>query len=423
MILACVGLYLVHLGFIYRYAVDVPYWDEWALFAQPEFTWSWAVAQTNEHRIVLTRLSIWAMYYLDGWNLRTNQLGNFVLYGVLLVSLVRFGRRVSPSTPGWVTAAFLIFLLTPINWYNHTFGLQSSFHFAMLFLVLAAYHLFDTDQRPASVLAGAACTVLAIASWFGGLVGAVVLVVVFTAFTLARGARARDTSQLAVLLTAAGLAVALYFIGYQSVAGHPPMTWPDTGLFWAFFVNVVSWGFGFETVSTWLGTFTALVVLAPMVIEAWMRRGRLPAAGWALYGLTLGILAIIGAITAGRAGFTVGGPKAYRFSDVTLMLVPLTVFAWGRLLRDRPALQHGVVLGLWLFCAIGFSYKWSWFPIYRMEAQRREAGLTCLREYYTYGGAGDCPTLYPFPAAYLFGRAKDANLSFYRRLMKESHYQ
>jgi hypothetical protein len=88
---ACAGLYLLHLVCVWKYAVNVPYWDEWDLFTPTQLpsglSLRWLFAQHNEHRLVTTRLLIWILYRLDGWNVATHQLVNIVVYGTLLVCI------------------------------------------------------------------------------------------------------------------------------------------------------------------------------------------------------------------------------------------------------------------------------------------------------------------------------------------------
>ena len=82
-LIACAVLFLWHLGVIYKHAVNVPYWDEWETFQQDALpsglSLGWLLAQVNEHRILVGRLQIWALYHLDGWNLRHHQILNFLL--------------------------------------------------------------------------------------------------------------------------------------------------------------------------------------------------------------------------------------------------------------------------------------------------------------------------------------------------------
>src|SRR5262245_61176799 len=75
------ALYLAHLYVVFHYAVDVPWCDEWFLFEQRGFpqqmSLQWALSPWNEHRIPFTKLEIWLLFQIDGWNLTTNLVVNF----------------------------------------------------------------------------------------------------------------------------------------------------------------------------------------------------------------------------------------------------------------------------------------------------------------------------------------------------------
>jgi hypothetical protein len=101
------------------------------------------------------------------------------------------------------------------------------------------------------------------------------------------------------------------------------------------------------------------------------------------------------------------------------MLVPFTAFAWAIFLRDQPNLKKYALVGLWVFCCLGFSYKWLWFPVYRVQRDSRMEGVECIKSYYKHGGQAMCPTLYAAPLEPMLDEAKKLNLSFYKEIQRE----
>src|SRR4026207_102820 len=95
---------IAHLIVIWKYAVDVPYWDEWEQLtsqALPQgLTWQWLFSQHNEHRIVPTNLLTWLLYRLDGWDIAVNQIVNWGIYCSLVGAVYWPAPRFAPERPG-----------------------------------------------------------------------------------------------------------------------------------------------------------------------------------------------------------------------------------------------------------------------------------------------------------------------------------
>src|SRR5438093_5362202 len=122
-IIACLMIFLIHFSIIRKNAVNIPFWDDWAAFGgdnhPASIDWQWLFAQHNEHRMSTTKFFIWLQFHLNGWNVRTQLLLNFLTFGLLLIWLGWCGRNWAPQLPYWVMPSFLIFFLTPIIWFNH----------------------------------------------------------------------------------------------------------------------------------------------------------------------------------------------------------------------------------------------------------------------------------------------------------------
>lgn len=76
-------------------------------------TLGWLFAQHNEHRLVTTRLLIWVLYKLDGWNVATHQVINFFVYGVIIACLIYaaalvFGERKSLTAAHWAVLSMTL---------------------------------------------------------------------------------------------------------------------------------------------------------------------------------------------------------------------------------------------------------------------------------------------------------------------------
>lgn len=427
--LACAALFIFHFSVIQRHAVNVPYMDDWAMFSGDDHPASadlaWLIAQHNDHRITTTKFFIWLQFQWNGWNMRTNLLLNFVVYGLYLAAFVLFARRFAPQVPSWVVASFLIFLLSPVIWMMHFMSTTVSSHFWLLFLLLAAYLLFAERQTWPAVGAGSAAAILSTYSFASGVITSFFLLAAFALFkglrarrrADARAERARELWQLALAALLIGGSILAWLVAYEKPPHHPSFTSPLTWTFWEFYLNAVSFGFGVNTVSVALGLACLLAVVAPMAFEIWRQRGRLSGAQLAVYAVTLGILADVAVITTGRAGFGLAWSKNLEYGQHAMPLIILALVGWGLFVGARTRVKLAGAAALWLFCFGAFSDNWSFAP-YRAAGLERLQGARCLRDYYANAGPGDCLTLYPYTAYFrrLANQAKRLNASVYREV-------
>jgi hypothetical protein len=411
---ACAFVYAVQLVVIRRHAVDVPWWDEWDELPVPSL--HWVFAQHNEHRLVTSKLLVLALYYVNGWNLATHQTVNFILYGALLAVVTRVCLRSAPGLPAWTVLGFMPFLLSPIASENHNWGLQSQFHFALLFFLAAVDVLYDEAQRWSRLVGAGALCVLATYSAAGGLVSSLVVLGVFCVFkwTRWRGAadaagRARETRQLLLVASIVGGAVGLWFVRHEG--GYVALERDASRLF-AFFADLVASGFGVDEGRSGTNLACLLLVLAPILLELCRRGLALPASSWRAYTALAGVLVSLAAISLGRA--SLGIPRPSRYCEVAVLLVPLSAVAWAIALQGRERLRVLALGGLWIFCLAAFWNDWDGAPRYEAAAKQRRRGLECMARYYAGTGDGYCPGLYPTRMRTKLEYARALDLSAFR---------
>lgn len=422
-LLVCLSLYFFHAYAIARYSVNVPFWDDWAMFEAgnhpASIDLSWLHAQHNEHRIATYKFVVWLQFQIDGWNYTTGLFINLAIFGVLLVYLVRLIRKISPDLPLWVSLGFVIFLLSPINWFSHFSAMQLAFHFYLLFFFVACDCLFDGRQRFRELLMGCLAMVLCIYSTAGGVVTSLVVLGAYAVFkgmqiyrTTGRDRR-REFYQLLLVIGVGAVAIASWIIGYVKPAHHPALAYPYTLQFWVYLANLISLGFGFMRVSAGPGILGTLIVIFPICGAVWMHRRNLSALSWTALVLTLGLLANAASTAIGRAGFGVGQAKSDRYVELVLPLLLISVCNWALLLRRQKNLRIAVLAALWLLCALTFARKWD-FGVYRTASTGRAEGRLCVDAYYRGTGDGRCPTINPFPLVTSLEQAKRLNASIYR---------
>ena len=434
-----VSLFLGHLYLIHKYAVEIPIIDDWAMF-RPErpakLSMPWLLDSSNtrttptEHIIATEKLFVWLQYQLNGWNYSVNLVLNFLIFGLLLTWIVWFANEAAPDLSISMKLPFIIFLLSPIDWFNHFMATQTCYLFYLIFFFLSVYLLFKDRQRWWHIVAGCLLGVLSIYSLASGFGSCIVLLIGFCIFKVGRlysandaGSRIRGGAQLAVTVVLIGSGL-IFWIAQYATPAHVELAFPNELRFWQFFINLISFGFGVEKLSSAWGIFCLLIVLIPTAGIIWKRKGRLTPVEWVCVVLVSSILVNVGEVALGRAYQDgINGSKVVRYVEFVLPLIPLSMIAWASMLRDRKGLRTIVVGGLFMFCLLTFANDWA-FAIYKYEGLRRIEGRACVKEYYRGTGDGRCPILYVdrsvnIPLRTWMDGAKAVNVTFYQQLRDE----
>ncbi|MCP4661526.1 MAG: hypothetical protein GY856_39495 [bacterium] len=430
-IAALIATYGLHLYHVAANAVDVPFWDEW-WFLRPDalprgLTFEWVAAFHNVHRLIPTKLQIYLLYQLNGWNLATQQVMNFLLFGAVILYLIRVAHHALREYPhsAAISCAFGVFFFSTLCYPNHVWGVQSVIHFSILFILLTARSLFASGQQWYQLLAGVVAAWCAMYSNASGVVAVTVLLLVFSVFKVARGFHAgnphdrrREYGALLLVGAAIGAGIGLWFVGYGETQTPGALLLPAATEFWHFWLNLVSFGCGIRTMSTALGAVCLGLIVLPVLAETVESRGHLPTHVVGILALLLAALAITVSITVGRGYHPATSPKTPRFGEFAMLVPVLGAVAWGIWLQRRKRFLLPVIVALWGLLFVSFLDDWS-FSRYRRIAQRRIQGLQCLDFYYHHGGPAMCPTLHPVNLARFAESARALDVSFYRHLEED----
>jgi hypothetical protein len=404
--------------------------DEWESFGSNQLPAGLSLAglfaQHNEHRLVTTRLLVWFQYHLNGWNLKLHHLLNFVIYGFILITSGWFAKEAAPEIHGWLILSFMIFLLSPINWFNHFMGYQTNVHLWLFCFLESVFFLFSETQRWLDLIIGSGAAVLSTYSMAGGVASSLVLVVMYGLFNVFRmrssresRGKARRFTQLIFVAGFLGATILLWLVNYRTLPYTPPPALPYEWKFWGHFLNLVAFGFGVDRLASIPGAFYLFIILTPILAIIRINKFNLSIGQWRVFVSTLGVLAVLASVSCGRAGFGIDQAKQSRYFEFGMLLIPLSVVNWAFLIQGRHRLKVAVMAGLWMFCFLGFRNNWNDFQNYKLEAAQRKVGLKCLRAYYEGTGDGYCPTIYPVPIpTTLLENAKALNVSFFRKMTR-----
>lgn len=400
---------LAHLVVVGAHAVDLPYRDEWELLAPDALprglTLEWVLAPHNEHRAVLPKLQVWLLLQLDGWDNRTYVVSSGLLFGASLVALLAWLAR--RGLPRAACAALGLLLLSPIGCQNHVSGYHAQLHLALLGLFLAAPLL--SSRRPRDRALGIAALALAAFSFAAGVAYGAALLAMFVAREEVRRRRGQvepgDRRSALAVLVAGGAVLVAWAAGWPGGGLTPgsPFAWRT----WDVLLNLVSFGFGLQTISAALGFACLLLVLVP--VAAGLVRRVDEDEAWELAAVALALLAGLATVAVGRAAYGPFYAKTSRYAELGLPLVGVAALAWWRLLPDRPrarAAALAVVLGV---AAAGLADDWSLEGYRQVERDKRSALATIAahRE-----GRLRAPEVYPGDLAEKVEAARRLGVSF-----------
>lgn len=425
----CLGFFLYHWNVICTWAIDVPFWDEWDEFPQHPLL-QWVFIPHNEHRIVTTKLFALLLWQINGWDIAVHQILNFGIFGITLLTLGLVLRRSVRVFPAPIIALALMYCLSPRANENHLWGYQTQWHFMLLFSFLGAYLWFSAPQQVQNwrnLLLGSFCLVLAEYSLSGGLAVAATLVLVFTVFKLRRAAgnslsRKREWVQWAGAALPVLLGVGLHFATIVPDPNAIAKTFPFKPEFWAHFLTLVGSG-DCQRFSPLVNELVGGVVLA-LIVAAWVylvrtrlvRKRTVPSELWVLAAITFGLLGALFSISIGRAALGSEQGLESRYTEFTMMLVPLTLAVWWWVLDPKPIVRGGAFVVAGLVLAICFCSSFWYFQAYSLNYGIRNESLGILRNAYVSGQPFYTP-LYPkaLPPERL-QEAKKMQLSFIKRL-------
>lgn len=352
-----------------RYANRVPLADDWlalsarALPAGPPF--EWLFERHFNHLTVFTKLQVWALHLLGGWDLRAHHLSNQALWTATVVALGVLLRR-SLGTPTPVLAAFLLFAFSFKTTFM-TLAWVSTCHFALLFSFTATALLFDKRQRDRDLAWGAAAAAAAVYSYGAGLTYVLVLLVFFAGFKAMRatapGRRRQELTRLACVSLAVSAAVYAWTLPAEFIGRSSWIVSSNDSLAVLFASLTVS-GFGWSAPSPVIPglTLAAACAAAPLLLAA--RAGSRPPAGvWALGAATAGLLVTMLAMTATHSAdenlWQALASIEWHYGAYACLLPALLAAGLHALMR-RSAARSATLAALWLSCVAGGLLSGFW---------------------------------------------------------------
>ncbi len=407
-------MYLLQLYIIAANSVDIPFQDEWKYFEPwhpmcfPEtLSLKWLLTRNNEHHLFFTHLMSWINLKLFGMNFTIQKIINYLIFGFLLALINRLKNQLVGHDKFIYFPVFLIFTLSPIVAENHTWAFQTPFHFVLIFFILLVTQLSFNDlsvKRSATILLISNMAMYSLAS---GVVFSAVCIL-FRSIYLSEAeetisAKLSYRLHILLLLTVIGLSVILWFLGYHKPDAALNRTWPSELAFWDYFLNLLSFGFGFSSMNIVPGIFLSVFTLLPVVLMLVDKKTRTRPEVISISAAITGLITVLLIISFGRAGL--GEPKTSRYAEFAIFIIPFVSIAWWLLLEKSKWRAH--VLGVfWLVCSGSFYNSWDeWSEDkYHYAHQADSETLECVERYYSGNGDGKCQGFWMEPEDLDFAR-------------------
>jgi len=421
--LAVILLYGFQFYLLAKYAVDIPYWEEWEFFDGTALgnglSWQWLTSQLCHQRMMaFTKLMAWINYKLFSLDFVKLKLMNYVVFGGILLAVARFNRKVQRQSFRYFPL-FMLFLLSPLAYEVHVASFQSGETAVVLFSVLMLNCLVGVEAAPKSTLIFCASALAALSSLSAGLVYVIVFLVCGTIYSFSDAARRKESfsgwrnTLFAWLVLAT--AIVLWFLDFKKPEaswGLPEWLLPLELKFWSSYLDLVGFVFGFELESPLPGIVCLVIVLAPLAILMLDKDRRRDAATWQVATAIIGTLAVIGLLVVGRGNMSYG-IKVSRYVVFGYLLIPYAAMAWWLALQNSSQ-RAAALTFLWCFCAAAYWNNWD-FNVYRDVRQHELLNLECVAEYSHAGGEGMCSGTYLFPIGKFFDNAKKLDIHFTRQ--------
>lgn len=374
------------------HAVNIPWADEWggASFypgmQTRKFNPDFMLAFHNEHRIVWTKLSFWLAYKLSNLNLVSLILFNYILYAALVICFV---KKLEKETN--LPLSFSIILLAstlPIE--NHHMAFQNQFHFAIIFFLCGVFTLFSNKPVKwlSPLLVGGSMFAMGsgVALSFGYILACMLLCML----------KLIPRNFAIYCVSIYSLLIIIWFQGFPSTPHHQGFNLtPFSFDFWKFLFNLVGLGFGFRELSIIPGILWALAIIY-LIYSHYQslsdKKSFLKSTTGSLLAICAGIASFVLIISNSRGGAGEQFSKASRYSEVMLLLIPITLVFFEYYLSR---LNHGLNKSLtrvmvYLIIFVPFADKFHYNTEYKAAYKPHKEARLCIDQYYRGEGDGIC---------------------------------
>jgi len=173
---ACLAIMALTAGFIARYGVNVPHWDEWQASApvvlktaEGTLTLADLLKPHDQPRIFFTHLTNALVTTLAAWDVRVEMWISFGLAVLSFGVFLALQRQTQPLSALWLALPLALLIFAVRQRQNWLMGFQTAWFFWLLFIALALWLLVRLPVRTRSLVPIILCTVGASYAYLSGL--------------------------------------------------------------------------------------------------------------------------------------------------------------------------------------------------------------------------------------------------------------
>ncbi|BAZ46783.1 hypothetical protein NIES4102_38230 [Chondrocystis sp. NIES-4102] len=164
---------------IWRYSVNVPFWDQWDTpgkffleAAQDNITWEQLMTQHNESRTLFPKLIFWILANLTNWNTKYEMLITFLLaclvsYNIYYLSKATFGNQTKHYL-SFILSNLLIF--SPIQYETWFWGFQGVTFVSIAAITTSLVVIFSQSSWSTKLITSAVLSAIATFSFANGVI-------------------------------------------------------------------------------------------------------------------------------------------------------------------------------------------------------------------------------------------------------------
>ncbi len=351
---------LAALWYVCTFGLNAPTADEWEFVPvlvgqEPVGPWLWA--QHNEHRLPLPRFVFVTLFSLTH-DFRAGMILQVAVLSALAFGLMQLAARFR-GHPDWPDAFFPVSLLHIGHWENFLLGYQICFVLFTLFttlLVVVALRITRETAFRSGVQAGVLLLCTAMTGGSGlALIPPVGAWLLYLAVIVRKNGQTGKALALVALAALSVTYFAMYFVGYEQPANHPPPS-RDPVAIAKVAGQVLAMAFGIGLSGVWYVVLAAELLLGIATVVLLVRHGKETADRPATTGLIAVAVGVAGMALAIGIGRATGHGLWSRYAMLSWPLLAAAYFAWLKFDRG-PAdkgLRKWVPAGLCMVATLAF---------------------------------------------------------------------
>jgi hypothetical protein len=216
--------------FIYRYGVNVVFWDEWELVPLIDklqignISWADLFAQHNEHRLFFPRIVMLLISRLTHFNTCAGMYFSWFLLCLICTFLFYiYTRRQGYKAMSLLKFTPVVWLFFSLHqWENLLWGFQIQFYMVVLFFLLSTYFLFKAKTSIINLMVALVCGLICSFSLANGLLVWPVGLAVLVYYWWRKESPGGISLKTIVVWSIATIGVfAIYLAGYIKPIWHP----------------------------------------------------------------------------------------------------------------------------------------------------------------------------------------------------------